>query len=108
VYELGALLLITLFESKPEDLKSQKALPSHLFKSLPIVSHNEMLTWITNTLLFALKYVKAENSMYSRLNFNRILSFKLLNHIFEQYKPHDHQITYLLEEICLQTKTFQI
>lgn len=67
-----------------------------------------MINWITNTLLFALKYVKVENTMYSRLNINRIYSFKLITHIFQHLKPQDHQITYLLEEVCLQTKTFQI
>jgi hypothetical protein len=91
-----------------EDVKSQKALPSHLFKSLPIVSHSEMIHWIANTLMFALKYVKHESTMYSRLNINRIFSFKLITHIFQNFKPQDHQITYLLEEVCLQTKTFQI
>ena len=80
-----------------EEIKSQKALPSHLFKSLPIVSHNEMMHWITNTLLFALKYVKHESTMYSRLNINRIYSFKLITYIFQHFKPKDHQITYLLE-----------
>jgi hypothetical protein len=67
-----------------------------------------MMHWITNSLLFALKFVKEGNNVSSKLNINRLPSFKLLSLIIKQFKPHDHQITFLLEEICLQTKTFQI
>ena len=67
-----------------------------------------MIHWITNTLLFSLKYIKQGDNVFSKLNTNRIFPFKLLSLIFEHFKPQDHQISYLLEEICLQTKNFQI
>ena len=108
VYEFGVLLLCHLFENNRSDIKEQKPLPSHLFKSLPIVAHNSMVHWVTNTLLFSLKYIKQGENVFSKLNTNRIFPFKLLSLIFEHFKPQDHQISYLLEEICLQTKNFQI
>ena len=97
IYELAILFWCSLFESNRKDIKERKALPSHLFKSLPIVSRNDMIYWLTNVILFGLKYVKQENAVFSKLNINRIYSFKLLNLLFEHFKPHDHQVTYLLE-----------
>lgn len=108
IYEMAVFLLETVIEHEGEHLNNQKALPSHLFKSLPIVNHNEMMHWITNSILFALRFIKEGTKTLSKLNINRIPSFKLLGRIIKNYKPHDHQITYFLEEICLQTKTFQI
>ena len=67
---------------KKDDIKEQKPLPSHLFKNLPIVAHNNIIYWITNTLLFSLKYVRKDNAVFSKLNVNRIFAFKLLNLIF--------------------------
>lgn len=67
---------------KGEELAGQKALPSHLFKSLPVVNNNDMMSWLTNNILFALKYVKKDNNLFARMNFNRLPSFKLLTHIF--------------------------
>jgi hypothetical protein len=56
-----------------------------------------MTYWLANNLLFAVKYVKNGNNYFSRMNFNRIPSFKLLTQIFEKYKPDSSQITYLFE-----------
>lgn len=56
-----------------------------------------MIHWLTNTLLFALRYVRHEDSMYSKLNMNRVYAFKLLTTIFQHFQPHGQQITYLLE-----------
>ena len=67
-----------------------------------------MMHWLTNNILFTLTFKKEGNSVFNRININRIPSYKLLTLLFQNYKPHDHQITYLLEEICLQTKAFQI
>ena len=83
-------------EDHHSQLKSQKSLPSHLFKTLPVVSHNEMMHWLANILLFSLKYVRQGDKVYSKLNVNRIHPFKLLTLIFKHYNPNDHQITYLL------------
>jgi hypothetical protein len=55
------------------------------------------MQWIANNLLFALKYVKTGQTVVSKLNINRIPSFKLLIRLFEHYKPYSNQITYLLE-----------
>jgi hypothetical protein len=67
-----------------------------------------MMHWLTNIIMFALRFIKEGNTTRSKININRIPSFKLISLILKQFQPHDHQITYLLEEVCLQTKTYQI
>ena len=46
-----------------------------------------MMNWLSNNLLFALKYIKKDTNYFSRMNINRIPSLKLLTHIFEKFHP---------------------
>lgn len=96
IYELAVLLLQDLLTENEQELGNQKALPSHLFKSLPVISNNQMMHWLTSNILYTLTFKKEGATVFNRLNINRIPSYKLLSLIFYQYKPHDHQITYLL------------
>ena len=104
-YEAGVLLLLKLSE---KGLVEGPALPSHLFKTLPIITNNEMLYWICCVLLFSLQYVNKEGRLFCRLNSNRMPAFQLLEYIFREVKPYSPQITFLLEEVCLQTRPTQI
>lgn len=91
-----------------EGVVQGKALPSHLFKSLPIVNNNEMLNWIIVALLFQLKHVIHDKKIYTRLNANRIPTLRLLEKLFKLVKNPTQQLTFMLEELCLQTKPTQI
>jgi len=51
-----------------------------------------------------LKYIKIGTNYQSKLNINRILSFKLLELIIKKMQPLGEQITFMLEELCFQTK----
>lgn len=53
------MILESTIQSSADHLSNSKALPSHLFKSLPIINNNEIVYWITCNILFGLKYVKA-------------------------------------------------
>ena len=67
-----------------------------------------MIQWICVILLYSLQYVPKDGSIYCRMNANRIMAFQLLEIIFRTFKPYGNQITYLLEEICMQTRPSQI
>ena len=54
VYEAGVLVLLNVAREK--GLEEGRALPSHLFKTLPIVTNNEIIQWICAILLFSLQY----------------------------------------------------
>lgn len=89
-------------------LTETKALPSHLFKSIPIINNNEVINWLICSILSILKYKKQEDKFFSKLNINRIPSLKLLEKLFTALKAATQQITFMLEEVCLQTKPFLI
>lgn len=59
IYEIAIMILESTIQSSADHLSNSKALPSHLFKSLPIINNNEIVYWITCNILFGLKYVKA-------------------------------------------------
>lgn len=67
-----------------------------------------MVFWITYNLLESLKLVHDGIKRFSKMNVNRISAFKLLETIFRKLKPAGDQITYILEEICIQTKAEMI
>jgi hypothetical protein len=102
------LLLDEVIQSNVSILHESKALPSHLFKSIPIINNNEVINWIICNILSLLKYKKHENKYFSKLNINRITSVKLLENVFNALKIPTQQITFMLEELCLQTKPSQI
>ena len=54
VYEAGVLVLLNIARGK--GLEEGRALPSHLFRTLPIVTNNEIIQWICTVLLFSLQY----------------------------------------------------
>jgi hypothetical protein len=107
VYELGVLLAEGVIVGGGEAVQG-KALPSHLFKSLPIVNNNEMVNWMIVALLFQLKHVIHDKKTYTRLNVNRIPTLRLLEKLFRLVKAPTQQLTFMLEELCLQTKPSQI
>lgn len=57
-----------------------------------------------NICLYSLTYIKENNNFYSRFALNRIMTLKLLDLIVKDVKVSSAQITYYLEDICLQTK----
>ena len=76
-----------------------------MFKTLPIVSQNTIYDFVMNICLYSLTYVKDVNgNLYSRFSFNRIMTLKLLDQLVKEVKITSQQITYYLEEICLQTR----
>jgi hypothetical protein len=85
-----------------------RAHPSHLFRRLPIMHSGDLPGWLICILLHALKYAKEGDKMFSRININRISSMKLIGLIIEHYQPHNKQITYFIESLCLQTRPEQI
>lgn len=44
-----------------------------------------MMHWLSNTLLFALRFVKEGANVRSKININRIPSFKLLSLIVKNF-----------------------
>lgn len=76
IYELAVLLAESVVSG--DGAVQGKALPSHLFKSLPIVNNNEMVNWLIVALLFQLKHVVHDKKIYTRLNANRIPTLRLL------------------------------
>lgn len=67
-----------------------------------------MMNWIVCNILSLLQYKIQNNKCFSKLNINRIPSLKLLEALFKSITVPTQQITFMLEEICIQTKPFQI
>jgi len=81
---------------KNKDLKEYKSLPTHLFKTLPIVSQNTVYDFVMNICLYSLTYIKEGNNFYSRFSCNRLMTLKLLDLLVKQVKLSSPQITYYL------------
>ena len=103
VYESAVLLAFNLIENN-KHLREFKSLPTHLFKTLPIVSQNTIYDFIMNICLYSLTYVKENNQFFSRFAFNRLMTLKLLDVLVREVKVSSAQITYYLEDVCLQTR----
>lgn len=67
-----------------------------------------MMNWIICNVLTLLQYRTQNNKFFNKLNINRIPSLKLLEALFKAVTSSNQQITFMLEEICIQTKPFQI
>lgn len=78
IYELAVLLTEVVTGENASTVLESKALPSHLFKSIPIVNNNEMANWLVVVLLFQLKYIRRQQKVFCRLNVNRIPSLRLV------------------------------
>ncbi len=97
IFESAVLFLSNLIEKNKGNLREFKCLPSHLFKSLPIVSQNTIYDFVVNIGLHSLSYFKDVNgNLFSRLVFNRIMTLKLLDLVVKEARVTSPQITYLL------------
>lgn len=82
---------------KNNDLREFKSLPTHLFKTLPIVSQNTVYDFVMNICLYSLTYIKQGNNLYTRFSCNRLMTLKLVDLLVKQIKISSPQITYYLE-----------
>lgn len=104
IYESAVLLLTNLLEKNSVNLREIKSLPSHLFKTLPIISQPTVYDFVIVVGLWVLTYVKENNNLYCRFACNRLMTLKLMDLMVKDVKVSSAQITYYLEEICLQTR----
>lgn len=69
------------------------------------MSQNTIYDFVMNICLYSLTYVKdANGNLYSKFSFNRIMTLKLLDLVVKEVKVTSQQITYFMEEICIQTR----
>ena len=108
VYESSVMLLYTLFKDNSEEIKKIKALPTHLFRNLPVNIGKSIYDYIICNALFTMKYVHEHKKSYMRFVFNRIMTLKMINEILKMYSTTNYLLIYYLEEICLQLKAGQI
>ncbi len=108
LYESAVVFLDSLLENNKELPNKIPALPSPLFKNLPIISNSCLYEYILVYALYALAFIREGDKIFIKFVCNRIMSLKLIQTIIEARKIHSQQITFYLEELCIQVKAAQI
>ena len=97
VYESSVLLLYLLFKDNTEEIKKIKALPTNLFKNLPVNIGKTIYDYIICNALFTMKHTYDKKKSSVKFTLNRIMTLKMINEILKMYETTNYLLIYFLQ-----------